>query len=112
MSEVNEVQAFIEAIRPVKVSDDGPYKRVDRYRDFHTVFSTPEGRRVLSQIVDHCDRPVAESDAGNTAKMTWSAAQRDVGLWIAATAATPVRTVTQEQRPPVRSTTRMIPNGA
>ncbi len=86
------IRAFIEALRPIQVTAEGPYRKIDRYRDFHAVFGSDGGKRVLSQIIDHCEgRPLSEADAHDGTKLVWRTAMRSVGLWISATAATPPR---------------------
>lgn len=88
----DDISALIEALRPVKVTTEGAYRAVDRYRDFHSFFATEGGKRVLAQIVDLCEgRPVGEDDAANHAALVWRAARRDVGLKLLAWATVPPR---------------------
>jgi hypothetical protein len=58
-----EIRALVEALRPVRITRDGAYTRIDRYRDFHRVLhGTEEGKRVLSQIIDLCEGPVVTAN--------------------------------------------------
>lgn len=84
------IAAFIDALRPVKVGRNG-YSYLDRYRDFHRVLlGTPEGKRVLSQIVDLCEGPiVTESDLGNHALLSARAWARRLGTLISQYATVP-----------------------
>lgn len=88
---VDEIAAFIQALQPIRATGEGPYKPVDRYRDFHSVFGSDAGKRVLSQIVDKGDRRVTEMDAEKQATLIWRAAQRELAQWIVAVATVPPR---------------------
>lgn len=59
------------------------YGAADRQRDFQAVFDqTPEGPRVLAQIVARCrvaDRSYVPGDSLETARRE---GQRDIGLWL------------------------------
>lgn len=88
---------FYDALRPLKVSRDGPYKSIDRYRDFVSVFSSDAGKRVLSQIVDHCEGKVPSEDESD-AKVRAYIARRRVGWWICAQMMAPAQ-VEIEQKP-------------
>lgn len=59
------------------------YGIADRTRDFHRTFrATPEGERVLAQILVRCrlwDRSYVPNDTHETARRE---GMRDVGLWI------------------------------
>lgn len=85
-----EIKALIEALRPVKVGR-GNYTRTDRFRDFSRVFhGSPEGKRVLAQIIDLCEGPVTtEQDLTNHALLAGRAMSRRVGALIAAWASVP-----------------------
>lgn len=90
MSDVEEVAAFVAALRPVRVSVEGPYTPLDRYRDFHAVFADERGRRVLAQIVDLCEgRPRSIEDVGDHARMAFRDGMRWAGLKITQWAAMP-----------------------
>lgn len=102
----SEIARLVEALRPVKVTAEGGYTPLDRYRDFNAFFSTDGGKRVLAQIADLCDKPVRAHEAGDHAKLVWSAARREVGMQILAWAtvvpiapqAVPAHKVPQPQR--------------
>lgn len=81
---------FIDALRPVKVGRAG-YTHLDRYRDFSRVLlSTPEGKRVLSQIIDLCEGPIAnEADLNNHALLAARAWGRRIGTLISQFASVP-----------------------
>lgn len=85
-----DIASLIEALRPVRVGRQN-YSRVDRYRDFNRVFfGTPEGRRVLSQIVDACEgAPMLEADLNNHALLAARAWARRIGALISAWASVP-----------------------
>lgn len=79
-----DLAAFFEGLSPVKVGQSG-YTELDRYQDFRQVFSTPTGRRVLHQIIDHCEgRPASEHDAEQTHRAAFRNGLRSGGLWIIA----------------------------
>lgn len=89
MTPDDDITAFIEALRPVKVGRNG-YSRIDRYRDFKATFSTESGKRVLAQIIDLCEGPVpTESDIENHAKLAGRAMMRRVGALISAWTSVP-----------------------
>jgi len=85
-----DIASLIEALRPVRVGRQN-YTRTDRYRDFNRVFfGTPEGRRVLSQIVDACEGPqLTEAELNNHALLAARAWTRRVGALISAWATVP-----------------------
>lgn len=85
-----DIATLIEALRPVRVGRQN-YSRLDRYRDFNRVFfGTPEGRRVLSQIVDACEGPqMLETDLNNHALLAARAWTRRIGALISAWASVP-----------------------
>lgn len=77
-----DLQAFFEGLRPVQVGRNG-YSKLDRYRDFRTTFSSEAGRRVLHQIVNHCEgEPMRESQAEQTHRTAFRGGLRSAGLWI------------------------------
>lgn len=85
-NEGRDLQAFFDSIATIKAGRGG-YSKMDRYRDFRAVFtgtSTPEqGKRVLAQIIAHCEGlPLIEADAEQAHKLVWRAATRSVGLQI------------------------------
>jgi hypothetical protein len=85
----------------VRVGRDG-YKALDRHRDFATVFGTPEGKRVFSQVIDLCEGPIVNDDElGNHALLAARAFGRRIGARIAAwTTVEPApEPVTKAQRP-------------
>lgn len=59
------------------------YHAIDRQKDFRTLFqSTPEGRRVMAQILVRCqlwERSHVPGDPYETARRE---GMRDIGLWI------------------------------
>ena len=80
-----DLAAFFQSLSPVKVGRDG-YADLDRYRDFRQVFSTPEGRRVLHQIIDYCEGPPrTEQGADQIHRNIFRDGRRDGGLWIVKT---------------------------
>lgn len=89
-SEANDIRALVAAIRFTKVGRNN-YTRLDRYRDFNRVFhGTPEGQRVLAQIIDACEGPVtAEVDLPNHALLAGRAMSRRIGTLITAWASVP-----------------------
>lgn len=83
------VTAFIDALRPVKPGRAG-YTHLDRYRDFKTTFDSPEGKRVLSQIIDLCEGPVIrEDELTNHALLAARAWGRRIGVLILQHASVP-----------------------
>ena len=79
-----DIRAFIEALRPLQVRAEGPYKPIDRYRDFSRVFGTDEGKRVLSQIIDLCEgKPPSDAEIASHALLAKRAGMRFVGQKIA-----------------------------
>lgn len=84
-----DIADFIEALRPVRVGRGG-YTRLDRYRDFRAVFSSEQGKRVLSQIIDFSEGGLlSEMDAESHARLAFRAGMRRVGAIISAWAAVP-----------------------
>ena len=77
-----DLQEFFKSIVSVKPGVNG-YTKKDRYVDFTKVFSTPEGKRVLGQIIEHSEGfPIMESEVGDTNRMIYRAGRREPGLWI------------------------------
>ena len=73
---------FYGSLTPVRVGRND-YTKTDRYRDFRAVFTTPEGRKVLSQIIAYSEGlPVSEREVSDTHRTAFRAGQRDTGLWI------------------------------
>ena len=97
-SEDESIRRFFEALRPIAVSGDGPYQPMDRYRDFATVFSSDAGRRVLSQIVAHCEDKVPREDAPDEACRGY-VVRRRVGLWLASMLLPPRAPVQTKRNP-------------
>lgn len=85
-----DIASLIEALRPVRVGR-GNYTRLDRYSDFSRVFhGTPEGKRVLSQIIDACEgQQLLEADLNNHALLAARAWTRRIGALISAWASVP-----------------------
>lgn len=83
--ESSDIRALVAAIRFVKVGRNN-YTKLDRYRDFSRVFyGTPEGQRVLAQIMDLCEGPVTmETELPNHALLAGRAMSRRVGTLITA----------------------------
>ena len=81
---VPDPEAFFDSLIQVKLG--ARYGRMDRYRDFRRAFlESPEGRRVLWQILGWCHmfRPAAvRGDANETYRRE---GERNVGLRILAT---------------------------
>lgn len=88
-SEDASIRRYFEALRPIVVSADGPYKPIDRYRDFATVFGSDAGKRVLSQIISMCEDKVPREDADEPAVRAYIARRR-VG-WLIASMMVPPR---------------------
>lgn len=88
--QTEDIASLIEALRPVRVGR-GNYTRTDRFRDFSRVFlSTPEGKRVLAQIIDACEGPqIQEIDLNNHALLAARAWTRRIGALISAWASVP-----------------------
>lgn len=83
------IALFIEALsRDTRVSLDGPYTPLDRYRDFRAVFSTDQGQRVFKQIIDLCDGFVPRED-DPPAVLAGYVARRRLGLKLSAILAIP-----------------------
>lgn len=84
MKKLNDLQAFYDALMPVKVTQDGNYTPVDRLRDFRTVFfGTDHGRRVLAQIINESEGlPVTINQIGEHPYLAFRAGKREVGLRI------------------------------
>jgi hypothetical protein len=89
VAEADDITAA--ALLPLRASEQpgSGYTRVDRYRDFHAVFASDAGKRVLRQIVDHCEGRVLPQDDANLQQLAAYVARRKVGLWIVATASVP-----------------------
>jgi hypothetical protein len=98
-ADTSQIESFIEALRHVGVGRG--YSYLDRYRDFNRVFlGTPEGKRVLSQIVDMCEGPVVtEKELENHALLAARAWSKRIGLRISQYAAIPP----QQQEPEVKN---------
>lgn len=78
-----DLQKFFESLPRVRATHAGPYTKFDRYRDFRRVFGTDEGRRVLAQIVNHCEGPIlTQAEIHNHADLSFRAGQREPGQWI------------------------------
>ena len=59
------------------------YNKDDRRRDFRQVFGGAAGRRVLRQIIDHCEGlPITEHDLGRPGYLEYRVGLREPGLWI------------------------------
>lgn len=77
-----DLHGFFQSLTAVRPGQGG-YTHLDRYRDFREVFGTPVGRKVLHQLVDHCEgSPSLELDAEQTHKTAFRNGRRSVGLWI------------------------------
>lgn len=81
---LNDLQAFFNAMRPVRVQHQGPYTPDDRFRDFQQVFfGSEQGRRVLAQIIDECEGlPPTMSEVSDHAFLAFKAGKREVGMRI------------------------------
>lgn len=85
-----DVVAFLERLGRWEISE--AYTEIDRYRDFRKVFSTPEGKRVLSQIMEmthiyapSVPEPEVLGGAPNPNLTYFREGERNVGLRIIAT---------------------------
>ena len=77
-----DLQAFFASLSPAKPGRNG-YTKADRYRDFRAVFATESGRRVLAQLIDHCEGlPIVEKEVSDTHLTAYRMGQREPGLWI------------------------------
>lgn len=77
-----DLQAFYESLSPSRVGLLG-YTKKDRFRDFRKVFSTPEGRRVLAQIIAEAEgKPIVEADTEKPNVLAFRAGSRFLGHWI------------------------------
>lgn len=74
----DEVIAFLESLPRVLASHEGPYTYVDRANDFISVFSTEQGRRVLSQIHLICDPTPKFEDADKPGTLAMKSGMRRV----------------------------------
>ena len=103
MADEQDIAAFIEALRPVKLGRNG-YTALDRYRDFHTLLAgTPEGKRVLSQIIDMCEGSlIREDQLGDHALLAARAWGRRLGALISAYALVPPPDKTPDAGPKPR----------
>lgn len=87
-----DIRAFIEALKPIRCSREGPYTFTDRYRDFSRVFGSDEGKRVLSQIIDLCEGGLmGDTEIQSHALLAKRAGMRFIGQKIAAIATMPPR---------------------
>lgn len=84
-----QLAAALDFMPRIKVTVEGSYKAIDRYRDFSRVFGSVEGQRVLAQIVTLGTEPVRPADMGNHDLMVWRHATRFLVLKIADWAANP-----------------------
>ena len=77
-----DLQRFYDSLSFVRVNRDN-YSKMDRYRDFRRVFNTTEGRKVLAQIIAHCEGPIVNrAEIQNHADLSFRAGQREPGQWI------------------------------
>lgn len=84
MKRLNDLQAFYDALTPIRVTSDGDYRPVDRLRDFREVFfSNEQGRRVLAQIMNECEGlPVTLNQISDHSFLAFRHGKREVGLRI------------------------------
>ena len=86
------VQRFLsEVCAPLRAHDQSDYTRLDRYRDFRTVFGTTEGKRVLRQIIDTCEGAKPPSPEASPQRLAAYVAGKHIAHWILATAMVPPR---------------------
>jgi hypothetical protein len=100
-TEPDDVALFIDAMHrygEVRAGMEGNYSYVDRYRDFHAVFSTDVGKKVLAQIVNHCDR-LPPKPSAPPQELAAYIAVRDIGLTIASWATIPPRAPVEQAKP-------------
>ena len=76
-AKVDEVIELLETLPRVWVGRDG-YAEKDRSADFIATFTTPSGRRVLSQIATICDTPSHIGDADKHGTLAFKAGMRRV----------------------------------
>lgn len=77
-----DLQAFYESLSPVRIGLQG-YSKADRSADFRRLFNTPEGRRVLAQVIAEAEgAAILESEVGDTHKLAFRAGKRYLGQWI------------------------------
>ena len=81
---LSDLQAFYEALRPIKVTQDGAYTPKDRFRDFRAVFfGSAQAQRVLAQILDECEGlPVTLNQLDSHSYLAHRHGKREVGLRI------------------------------
>lgn len=76
-SGVDEVIELLESLPRVWIGRDG-YSERDRSADFIATFTTPAGRRVLSQIATLCDTPATIADADKPGTLAFKAGMRRI----------------------------------
>lgn len=77
-----DLYAFLEKIGRLAIGTN--YTELDRARDFQRVFSTPEGERVLKQIMAFCNPPsLPTTRAGDLGALAEQNGMRKVGERIA-----------------------------
>lgn len=79
-----DLQAFFDALAPVRVGKNG-YTAFDRYSDFRrTFFGSDSGKKVLSQIASLCEgRVTLISEVQDTHAMAYRAGMRYIIFEIA-----------------------------
>ena len=78
----SDLQSFYQSLTPVKPGING-YSKMDRYRDFRSVFGSEAGKRVLAQLVERAEgKPILETEVTETQVMAYRAGQRSIGLWV------------------------------
>lgn len=76
-----EIARILEAIATVSLGQN--YTAVDRYRDFHEVFTSEAGKRVLFQIFHYCEgRPLAEDQVSEHGRLAFREGRDAVRWWI------------------------------
>jgi hypothetical protein len=64
------------------------YSDRDRYADYRAVFGTPQGKRVLADILRECHFWVSTDRGEDTHATAFLNGKRDLGLWLADVVAT------------------------
>ena len=77
------LQEFFDSLKPgfLKPAWNTSYTPMDRFRDYHAVFDSETGRRVLAQIIDMCEgKPITLNQVGDHAYLAFRQGMREVGM--------------------------------
>lgn len=58
------------------------YTMADRFKDFRYVSDDERGKRVISEIINECDKTTYEREAGDHGTLAFREGKRYVGRWI------------------------------